>query len=87
MANWYNPFKRIRALNDEIAKLNAELDYWIEEEKQAREQAFYEARQYFQQRTVMLQAQNEQLLERIVTINNMAPQPLYALRDAKGQRA
>lgn len=71
MARWYNPFKRIKALNDEIAKLNAELDFWIEEERGARAKAYWEMKERFDSETQMLRAHNQSLLEQLAKISSM----------------
>lgn len=79
MWKWLNPWRELRQAREAIAALEAECDALDREARDARRVAYAEAHEHYEARTKVLQASHDQLLQRCVDIQNMAPPITYTL--------
>ena len=79
MWKWLSPWRELRQARETIAALEAECDVLDREARDARRVAYTEAHEHYEARTKALQASHDQLLQRCVDIQNMAPPITYTL--------
>ena len=79
MWKWFNPWRELRQAREHIAALEAECDALDREARDARRVAYAEAHEYYKIQTKALQASHDQLLQRHVDMQNMAPPYTYTL--------
>lgn len=82
---FYNPFRKIRELEDALLASQVEAEHWMQEARYARKDAMRDALEHFERRTHHLRAQNEHLLKNAMDIMAATPQAVYFRKEQLGE--